>query len=150
VAEALETRFPQTVEGRPELLAHHFTEANLHLKAVDYWLRAGLRSRARSADAEAIGHLQKGLTLLNAMEETPKRDSRELEFQTLLGPAYIAVRGYAAPEVGPVLNRARDLCQRLGDSKQQFGILLGLWEWHLVRGDLRLSVDLAADGLSLA
>jgi predicted ATPase len=28
--------------------------------------------------------------------------------------------------------------------------MLGNWEWHLVRGDLRPSVDLAADGMTLA
>ncbi len=41
IAEALETRFPQTVETQPELLAHHFTEAGLPEKAVGYWLQAG-------------------------------------------------------------------------------------------------------------
>ncbi len=28
--------------------------------------------------------------------------------------------------------------------------MLGMWEWRLVRGDLRLCVDLAADGMALA
>jgi len=60
------------------------------------------------------------------------------------------VRGYAAPEVGPILLRARDLCQRIGDPQQLFGIMLGMWEWRLVRGDLRLALDLAADGMALA
>ena len=34
--------------------------------------------------------------------------------------------------------------------QQQFGIMLGMWEWHIVRGDLRVCVDLAADGMALA
>lgn len=148
--EALEVRFPQIVERRPELLAHHFTEAGLTQKAVDYWLRAGVASKERSADVEAIGHLTKGLALVETLEETPARDGWELKFRTTLGPAYIAIRGYAAPEVGPTLQRARELCQRLGDPQQQFGIMLGLWEWRLVRGDLRRAVDLAADGVALA
>src|ERR1700736_2892598 len=45
IAEVLEARFPQTVETQPELLAHHFTEAGMTAKAIDYWLTAGLRSR---------------------------------------------------------------------------------------------------------
>jgi len=147
---ALESRFPQTVEQRPELLAHHFTEAGLAEKAAGYWLQAGLRSKERSADVEAIGHLTKGLTLLNTLGESPERDGRELQFLTTLGPAYIAVRGYAAPEVGPILHRARELCQRIGDPKQLFGIMLGMWEWRLVRGDLRQAEQLAADGMALA
>jgi serine/threonine protein kinase/predicted ATPase len=149
-AEALEAHFPQTVETQPELLAHHFTEAGLSDKAIGYWLKAGRRSRARSADSEAIGHLTKGLALLETLTESPERDGRELEFLTTLGPGYIAARGYAAPEVGPVLGRAGELCRRIGDDRQLLGIMLGTWEWHIVRGDLRLCVDLAADGMALA
>src|SRR5262249_11879222 len=98
VGEVLEARFPQTVETQPELPAHHFTEADLPHKAVGYWLKAGQRSRERSALCEAIGHLTKGLGLLTTLAETPERDDRELQFLTTLGPAYIAARGYAAPE----------------------------------------------------
>src|SRR5262249_15620371 len=78
IAEVLEARFPQTVEVQPELLAHHCTEAGLTDKAVGYWLKAGLRSRQRFADVEAIGHLTRGLALLETLPESPARDAREL------------------------------------------------------------------------
>jgi predicted ATPase len=94
--------------------------------------------------------LTRGLALLETLEESRERDEQELKFLTALGPAYIAARGYAAPEVGPTLLRAGELCRRIGDEPQFFGILLGRWEWHLVRGDLRQCVGLAADGMALA
>jgi serine/threonine protein kinase/predicted ATPase len=150
IAEALEARFPQTVETQPELLAHHFTEAGLAEKSVDYWLKAGRRARARSADREAIGHLTKGLAVLETLKESRERDERELKLLTTLGPAYIAARGYAAPEVGPILLRAGELCRQIGDDRQLLGIMLGMWEWHIVRGDLRLCVGRAAEGMALA
>jgi predicted ATPase/class 3 adenylate cyclase len=150
IGEVLEATFSRTVETQPELLGHHFAEAGLAEKAIGYWLKAGQRSLERSAHREAIGHLTNGLALLNTLEETRERDARELQILTALGPAYIAARGYAAPEAGPILLRARELCQRIGNSQQLFGILLGMWEWRLVRGDLRLCVDLAADGMALA
>jgi serine/threonine protein kinase/predicted ATPase len=150
IGEVLESQFPQTAETQPELLAHHFTEAGLTEQAVGYWLKTGKRSQGRSAVCEAIGHLTKGLALLETLGESRERDNRELQFLTALGPAYITARGYAAPEVGPVLERARELCQRIGDSQQQFGIMLGMWEWRVVRGDLRVCVDLAADGMAFA
>jgi predicted ATPase len=150
IAEVLEARFPQPVETKPELLAHHFTEAGLTEKAVAYWLRAGQRSRDRSALCEAIGQLTRGLQLLDTLEESRARDELELQFRTTLGPAYITAHGYAAPEVGPTLLRARELCQRSGDPQQLFGIMLGMWEWRIVRGELRLCVGLAADGMALA
>ena len=115
-AEALETRFPQTVESRPELLAHHFTEAGLTQKAVGYWLQAGLRSKERSADVEAIGHLTKGLALLrDARGNSGARRHANCNSSPRWARAYIAVRGYAAPEVGPTLQRARELCERIGE-----------------------------------
>ncbi len=150
IAEVMEARFPQTAETQPELLGHHFTEAGLTEKAVGYWLKAGLRSRERAADCETIGHLTKGLALVETLEETREHDEQKLKILTTMGPAYIAVRGYAAPEVGPILQRARELCQRIGDEPQLLGIMLGMWEWHLVRGDLRPCVGFAADGMALA
>jgi class 3 adenylate cyclase len=150
IGEVLEGQFPQTAETQPELLAHHFTEAGLTEKAVAYWLTAGQRSRERSADSEAIGHLTRGLALLDTLGETLARDELALQFLTALAPAYIAARGYAAPEAGPVLLRARELCERIGNTQQQFGIMLGLWEWHIVRADLRRCVFEAADGMALA
>jgi serine/threonine protein kinase/predicted ATPase len=150
VGEVLEARFPQTSQTQPELLGHHFTGAGLTEKAVGYWLRAGQRSRDRSAFAEAIGHLTRGLELLATLPESPTRDERELQFLTGLAPAYIAARGYAAPEAGPALARAGELCRRIGDTRHQFGIMLGMWEWHVVRGDLRTCADQSADGMALA
>ncbi|MDB5309813.1 MAG: pknB 32 [Gemmataceae bacterium] len=150
VGDVLEARFPQTAKTQPELLGHHFTEAGMTEKATGYWLEAGQRSRERSAFCEAIGHLTTGLALVDTLEESRTRDDWELQFLTTLAPAYIAARGYAAPEVGPVLVRARDLCQRIGEPRQHFGIMLGVWEWRIVRGDLRVCVDLAADGMALA
>ncbi|HEX3147919.1 MAG TPA: protein kinase [Gemmataceae bacterium] len=150
IGDVLEAKFPQTAETEPELLGHHFTEAGLTEKAIGYWLKAAQRSRERSALSEAIGHLARGRALLETLAESRERDVLELQLLTALGPTYIAARGYAAPEVGPVLVRARELCQRIGDQKLQFGIMLGMWEWHIVRGDLRVCVDQAADGMALA
>jgi serine/threonine protein kinase/predicted ATPase len=150
IATVLEERFPQTTETQPELLAHHCTEAGLSDQAIGYWLKAGLRSRERAAESEAIGHLTKGLALLETLDETHDHDQQKLKVLSALAPAYIAVRGYAAPEVGPILHRAHELCERIGDEPQQFGIMLGNWEWRLVRGDLAPSAGLAADGMALA
>lgn len=150
IAEVLEARFPQTVETQPELLAHHLTQAGMAANAISYWLTAGLRSRQRSAEIEAIGHLTQGLALLETLDDSTERDIRELELLSPLGVAYVAVRGYAAPDVGPVFRRARDLCERVGHPLQLFAIMLGTWEWHTVRGDLRLCGDLAAEGIEFA
>ena len=55
---------------------------------------------------EAINHLTKGLSLLDALQASPDRDQLILHYLGALAPAYIAIRGYAAPEVGPILRRS--------------------------------------------
>ena len=150
VAEVLEAQFPHTVETRPEMLAHHFTEAGLTEKGIGYWLKAGLRSRERSAEDEAIGHLTRGLELLGTLADSPQRDLRELEFLNPLGAAYESARGFSAGEVGPVFQRSRELCQRTGKPKQLFAALWGDWAWRVTRGDLRLATELAVEVMELA
>ena len=98
VAELLESRFTDTVESSPELVAHHYTEAGLPDQAVTYWQQAGEKATRRSANQEAIGHLTAGLAQLAQLPETPERSKRELALQRLLGQASFAIRGYASPE----------------------------------------------------
>lgn len=150
VAEVMEMRFNQSAESQPELLAQHFTEAGMLQKAVGYWLQAGERSHAQFANVEAISHLNKGMELLGMLEESPERDARELELLGPLSTAYIAARGYAAPEVKPVVHRARLLAERLGQTPQAFTMMRGHFAYHIVRGDFRLCTDLAAEAVQFA
>jgi predicted ATPase len=61
IAESLEREFPELAENQPELLARHCTEAGLIEKAARLWAKAGLRSLARSALAEAAEQLTRAL-----------------------------------------------------------------------------------------
>ena len=85
IAQVLEERFPETKETQPELLAHHYTEANLNEQAILYWQQAGQRAIERWANEEAIRYLTTGLRLLTTLPETPERIQRELTLQALLG-----------------------------------------------------------------
>src|SRR5258706_8398465 len=60
IAQVLADRFPETTQTQPELLAHHYTEADLLTQAIPYWQRAGQEAVQRSAYTEAISHLTKG------------------------------------------------------------------------------------------
>ena len=150
VARALERSFPATVETRPELVAHHFSEAGLDDVAVGYWKRAGELTFSRSANLEAINHLQKALTLLARLPESFERDRRELELQTLLGPALNTTRGYASPDVERAFGRAHQLCERLGETPELFWTVRGQWTFYLVRGDLARAMELSEQLLRVA
>jgi predicted ATPase len=136
IAAAIEQHFPETVQAQPQLLAHHYMEAGLAEPAIDYWLRAGQAEIARSATAEAIAQLIKGLELMTALPDDAARWRRELELQVALGVALMAAKGWAAPDVGQANARARDLCERLGDTSRLFPILYGEWVFHVVRAEL--------------
>jgi predicted ATPase/class 3 adenylate cyclase len=143
IAQVLEAQFPETAATQPELLAQHYTEAGLTEQAIPYWQRAGQRALQRSANQEAIEHLTTGLELLATLPETPERIQCDLDIQMTLGPAMMAVKGLTAPEVGRVYTRARELCQRVGETPQLFPVLFGLWRYALVRGEVRAGQEFA-------
>lgn len=150
IAKVLEERFPDLKANQPEMLAHHYTEANLIEQAVPYWQQAGKQAIQRSANREAIGYLMKGLTLLETQPEDIHRIRRELDCQTSLGIAWIAAKGWTAPEVGQVYTQALRLCRQLGDMSQMFSVQRGLWEFHQMRGELQIALALANELLNLA
>jgi predicted ATPase len=150
IAQALVEQFSEVAETQPELLAHHYTEAGLIPQAIPYWQRAGERALRRSAHVEAIVHLTKGLEVLKTLPDTPERTQRELALQTTLGPALLAMKGYAAPEVGEVYARARELCQQVGETPQIFPTLYGLYYFHVIRAEFQLAREQAEQLLHLA
>jgi predicted ATPase len=143
IAQVLETRFPETVETQPELLAHHCTEAGLMEQAIPYWQQAGQRALQRSANLEAASHVSKGLELLTALPESPARAEHELTLLFTLGLTLSMLKGQAAPEVGHVYDRARVLCQQLGDTPRLFLVLMGLRRFYSGRGALQMARTVA-------
>jgi predicted ATPase len=150
IAQVLEARFLETKLTQPELLAHHYTEAGLSAQAIPYWQRAGERAVERSANVEAITHLTKELELLNTLPDTDERTQQELDLQITLGPALIAIKGWAAPEVEKAYARARELCQQVGETPQLFPVLWGLWGFYEVRAGYQTAFELAEQILTLA
>jgi predicted ATPase len=61
--------------------------------------------------------------LITTQRDTPERVRSALTLQTTLGPALMATRGYAAPEVAATYHRARELCQQAGDTADLFPVL---------------------------
>ena len=114
IAEALEAHSPELMDSQPELLAQHYAEAGLVEKSIVCWGKAGRRSAARSAMAEAAAQLQKGLDQLALLPDTPERKRQELELRSALGAVLFAVKGFAAPETGRAYARARELWEQLG------------------------------------
>jgi len=149
-AQVLEEQYAETVETRPELLAHHYTEAGLAERAIPYWQLAGQRANQRAANVEAITYLSKGIELVQTLPDTPERAQQELPLQTALGGSLITHKGFAAPEVGALYMRARELCRQVGETPQIFPVLWGLCAFYSVRAEWQTAQKLAEQLLSLA
>ncbi|HEX5814749.1 MAG TPA: AAA family ATPase [Methylomirabilota bacterium] len=150
IAQTLVEKFPEVAETQPELLAHHYTEAGLAAQAVPCWQRAGQRAVERSANAEAISHLTRGLQLLSEVPEGPQRIQQELALQITLGAPLMATRGYSAGDVEKVFGRARELCRQLGEHPQLFTAIRGLRTFYQIRGDSPTAHELGLQLLRLA
>ena len=150
IGEAEETAYgEQTVEVAGEL-AMHFERGQDLERAVRYRQQAGESALRRSAVREAINHLTIGLELLLNVELSEESVKMELMLRATLGPALIAAKGYASPEVEENYTRARMVCQMIGDVPQLFPVLWGLWAFYYVRGELHQARDLGEQLVRLA
>ena len=142
IARALESEFPDVVESEPEVLAHHFTAAGLTERGVFYWQRAGQHASDRSAYLEATRHFNTGIELLETLPDTPARTRQEMALHIALGAAQIVVKGHAAAEVEHAYLKARELCERIGETRELAPVLFGLWRFYITRAQKHKARDL--------
>ena len=150
LARTLEDRFPETARTHPELLAHHYTQASLVEPAVRYWQQAGALAVKRSADVEAVGHLERGIELLAGMPDSIEKKRGELDLYTALTPVLVSIRGYASPEVEAAHARAHALCEEVGNVAQRFAVLRHNYQLALLQARYRLATQYANQLLALA
>ena len=150
IAEVLAQTYPEKIENEPELLAHHFSEAGDTPSAVDFWLKAGKRATKSRANLEAIGHLGRGLEVLEGNSGMQDRDHQELATRIELGVPLLAAKGYAVQEVEQNFLRALELGKRLDKKREIFSATRGLWACYFIRADLVRAHELGVQLLKLA
>lgn len=150
IADVLTQQFPNTATSAPELVGHHYAEAGLIERAIPYWQRAGQRAVERSANEEAISHLNKGLELLRGLPETAEHIQYEAALQLALAVPLIAERSWSDPKVGEAYTRAHDLSQKTGNNMQLSQALYGLWSFHIVRAECEKARELGEQCLAIA
>jgi len=131
-------------------LAMHFERGRDYKRAAKYLQQAADNAIRRFAYHEAVGLSRRGLELLDRLPDTADRANQELSLQLTLGVPLIATEGYAAPNVGSVYQKARELCQQLGDTPDVSEVLWGLWTFHTLRTDLAMAREIAEEFLRLA
>ena len=150
IGRFIEDRRSEYAKVRPELLAHHFTQAEAYEQAILYRQRAGQMALAASGNNEAIGEFGQALELITLLPPSEKRDRLELEILIAQAIPYTLTKGYAAPEVEAVYKRATETSARLPLEIQSFAVIYGFWRFYLLRGDYSNAMALSQQLLQLA
>src|SRR4029079_7142546 len=150
IARTLEERFADIVASPPEIVAYHFTEAGLIDPAVGYWLKAGQHAARRSADAEALDHLRRGLKLLPSIGDPILRNKSELLLQTSLAHSLRATKGWSVDSVKHAYTQALQLCKESASDEHTLPAVFGLWSCNVLRASLGEAQALAEHLLNIA
>ncbi len=150
IAHVMEKQFPEFAASRPEIFAYHASEAGLAELAATQWQRASEGALARAANWEALAHIDEGKRQLEHLAEGPARYERQLVFELARGPALMAVKGFAAPDVMETYRRANNLCEKLGDPSRLSSVMWGHWANKFVGGQLVPARDLGEQLFRLA
>ncbi len=139
VAEALVAAHEKDLDPVSAQIAAHYESAGLFEQAIPHYSRAAVVAQGVYAHDEAIALVGRGLSLLRKLPASARRDGWELELQLVLAPSYRVTMGWAAPELGEVLDRALALCDRVGTAAQRAQILYGMQSLYIVAGRLEKS-----------
>ncbi len=150
IAEAIRKSFPALEKSRPELVALHLTDAGMITPALSYWPEADIQAFTRSANREAIAHLRHGLELVPSLQSPQERQRWERQLLAIMGPAVMAVEGYAAAESQRVFEKAHALIDGECPPVERLRIICGLWNLRSQQGELAAALPLAEDFLGLA
>jgi class 3 adenylate cyclase/tetratricopeptide (TPR) repeat protein len=150
IARVIETRFPNIKTTEPEGLAHHLTAAGRAEAAIPLWQSAGELALKRMALAEAISHLNQGLELVSTLRPSAQRDASELGLRTLLGTSWLALKGWATPELWTSLHPALALAKSLERHDALAPIFWGLTANVLNQGRVAESLPWVAEVLHVA
>jgi class 3 adenylate cyclase/tetratricopeptide (TPR) repeat protein len=136
IAETLRDRFSTIAEVQPEVVAHHFTQAGLSEPAIEWWIKAGEWALNRSANNEAIAHLERAISLAEGLVDGPAQRLLRLRLQTTYGHALIHGRGHTHPDSIAAFARARELAAETEDIAARFSAYYGMWMVSFARADL--------------
>jgi class 3 adenylate cyclase/predicted ATPase len=156
IAEILESQFAEIAESQPELLARHYTKADLIEKSARLWGKAGQRSQERSALVEAAEQLSQALAQIATLPSRPDLRREQIILQVALLNTLMHVKGYGAPETKAAVAQVRALieqAERLGeppdDSSLLLSALFGQWIVNFISFNGDVARELAARFLAL-
>jgi class 3 adenylate cyclase/predicted ATPase len=139
-------RQPESAAAQPEVIAHHFTQAGLDDRAIEWWGKAGDAALRRSAFQEATAHLGKAIEMADTAGATvTTASSQRLKLQTDYGQAVMWSKGFAAREATSALARVDDHGTQADNTDERLKVYLARFLRSFIGGELHLARQMAAD-----
>ena len=150
VAQALELTHADDPRAAAAAMAYHYERAGRPARAVPHHVRAAEVATGVFANQKAVRHYRRAAELLRQSPPDRERDASELAILAAMAAPLNAQHGYASGELQAVLERTRDLAERLGDSRLQLISLVGLFGVRFVQGHAAESHEIALRSLELS
>jgi class 3 adenylate cyclase/tetratricopeptide (TPR) repeat protein len=149
IARAIEEVFANQIDNKLTQLANHYVHGGNIAKAVFYLDLAAQRAMRGSAYGEAVDLLRSGLELIKTLPDDRARDRMEISWCLNLYEAakVVQVRGLAPEQI---LNRARELCEKVQDDAGLFKVLERLSDHHGNRLDASATRSVRDDLIKVA
>ncbi len=150
VGRRLEGAWAGRLEAIAGEMAEHFDRANEPGRAIPHHRRAAAKAMRRSANGQAIRHLQQALDAIGHIADEIERTKVEAQLHVGLAAAFTATRGFGAPEALEANSRAEALCERLPEGSDIFPALWGVWLVRWGRSEIDEAWRLCGRLLALA
>jgi tetratricopeptide (TPR) repeat protein len=118
-----------------EMAAYHAERGEVWDKAVRYLRQAGVKAATRLAYPEALDYFERALAALERLPDGRERTVLAIDVHIDMGPVLMVVKGVAGTEVEAAYLRARELCERIDETRRLFPVLWGLWYVEHMRGN---------------
>ena len=128
----------------------HFERGHDYPRAILYLRQAAENALRRYAYHEALTFLTKGLALLAHLPESAERAHKELALLFSFIQAAVAGKGHASVDVKHAYTRVQELSVHVGNTRQLFSVLLGLFRLQRGHGEYQNARNSGAQCLALA
>ena len=145
IADALRSHFAESVAVRPELVAHHMTEAGLSVDAAELWSAAGDNALARAANREACAFFERAISLMGEQEETPETLTAIVDLRRQMHQAIYPLGDLQRGRANML--QAEATAERLGDAVRLSLVLSSQCYLLAATGDLVAAIDVGERAL---
>ena len=143
VAEELETTYSSRVESQPDMLAHHFEQAENFHKAIEYGLKASSLSLSKSLYENTIYYGEKALEWCKKLPDDKERAVFELNISQVMISALISTYGYAHEKLREFAYKVEAISKKLDDNLEyKFQALWGLLVFYKTNAEYDVALDL--------